>query len=289
MAFPPPQIVEPTTSHTHTVILLHGRSSNGPEFAEDLFSSNSSNKQNLAVIFPSWRWVFPTSRNRWSSVFQEELTAWFDIYSVADPCAQQDLQVEGFRESTLHILDILEQEIDLLDGNSEKIIFGGMSQGMTTALWAFFCSIGKTKGRIGALVGMCGWFPFANKVEDVLRTDCDVPDDDIRPSTVVTAEKGLTVAELLLDIIECQEVQVDTADIERLLSTPTLLLHGIDDGWVDVELGRQAHKILVQIGLNVDWNEYSGAENEGHWVKEPEGFDTMIAFLENHVLRAAAN
>lgn len=283
-SFPPPHIVEPTTSHTHTVILLHGRASEGPEFADELFSSNSSNNESLKARFPSWRWVFPSSRNRWSLVFQEELTAWFDVYSLADPCEQQDLQVDGLRESTLYILSVLQREIDLLAGDSEKLVFGGISQGMAIALWVFLSTAGKTKGRIGAFVGMSGWFPFANKAEDLLRAGRDVPAGiTIHPSLAVATERGLTLAKLVLDIVGCQGIQINTTDIERLISTPTLLLHGTDDAWVDVELGRQSHKILVQMGMEVDWNEYSGAENEGHWIKEPEGFDTLVAFLENQI------
>lgn len=30
----------------------------------------------------------------------------------------------------------------------------------------------------------------------------------------------------------------------------------------------------------MDWNEYVGAENEGHWIKDPEGFDKIVSFLE---------
>ena len=45
--------------------------------------------------------------------------------------------------------------------------------------------------------------------------------------------------------------------------TPVLMGHGIDDAYVDIELGRQAAGVLLQIGLVVEWKEYSGAEEEG--------------------------
>jgi len=31
----------------------------------------------------------------------------------------------------------------------------------------------------------------------------------------------------------------------------------------------------------VEWHEYTGAENEGHWIKEPEGFDEIVKFLRS--------
>ncbi|KAK2855534.1 hypothetical protein FQN49_005101 [Arthroderma sp. PD_2] len=264
MAFPALHIIEPTGTHTHTAILLHGRSSNGAEFAEELLDSKTSGNKTLAALFPSCRWVFPTSRDRWSSVFQEELTAWFDIYSLSNTSEQQDLQVEGLRESTLYVLEILGQEIDLLEGRSDSVVLGGISQGMATALWTLLCSPGRSKGRIGGFLGMCGWLPFASEIQGLQSPR------EMIPKFLWDTVRG-----------EEEEAQVTAeAETEAMLSTPVFLLHGTDDAWVDVELGRQAQTSLVKSGMQVDWMEYSGAENEGHWVKEPEGFDSIVAFLE---------
>lgn len=69
---------------------------------------------------------------------------------------------------------------------------------------------------------------------------------------------------------------VDTA----VLSTPVLLMHGTDDGWVPVELGRQAKRVVEEtMGMSVEWLEFSAAENDGHWTKEPEGFDKIAQFF----------
>lgn len=62
---------------------------------------------------------------------------------------------------------------------------------------------------------------------------------------------------------------------------PVCLLYGTDDAFVSVELGRQAARALRKMGLPVEWHEYNGAENEGHWIKEPEGFDQIVEFLES--------
>ncbi|KAK2769435.1 hypothetical protein FQN53_006200 [Emmonsiellopsis sp. PD_33] len=260
MGFPAPHIINATAHHTHTIILLHGRSSDGDELAEELMDSMSSEGKSLATHFPGCRWVFPTSQDWWSSVFREDLTAWFDIYSLSSPCEKQEVQVDGLQESTLYILDVLRGEIDLLGGRSERVVLGGISQGMATALWALLCSPGRVnKGKIGGFIGMCGWLPFTNKIESLQS-----PGD---------------TSNLLLDIIGCKEPQASKAETETMVSTPVLLLHGTDDAWIDVELGRHACRCLTKIGMHVDWVEYSGAENEGHWVKEPEGFDTIVRFL----------
>jgi predicted esterase len=69
MAFSKPHVHLPQGLHNHTVILLHGRGINGSEFAEELFCSMASRGQNLPSYLPNWRWVFPTSRDRWSDRF----------------------------------------------------------------------------------------------------------------------------------------------------------------------------------------------------------------------------
>ena len=65
----------------------------------------------------------------------------------------------------------------------------------------------------------------------------------------------------------------------RVLETPVLLGHGVDDPMVPVELGRQVVGILKRAGMEVEWVEYVGAEGDGHWIKEPEGFDALLRFL----------
>lgn len=66
-----------------------------------------------------------------------------------------------------------------------------------------------------------------------------------------------------------------------ILSTPVFLSHGTDDPWVSVELGRQTSRIVRQIMGHVEWSEFTGAEGDGHWIKEPEGFDRVLHFLRN--------
>ncbi|KXX77042.1 Acyl-protein thioesterase 1 [Madurella mycetomatis] len=55
-SFGPLHVIEPRSEHTHTAILLHGRGSNGPEFAEELSETASPGQKPLTQRFPGWRW-----------------------------------------------------------------------------------------------------------------------------------------------------------------------------------------------------------------------------------------
>lgn len=274
MEFPKVHVQSPQSSHTHTAILLHGRGSNGPEFAEELFSSITSQNQNLASSLPHWRWVFPTSRDRWSTTFQEKMCAWFDVYSLTDVQARQDLQIDGVRESVSYILDILDREIRLLDGKASHVYFGGISQGMATALWTLFCATGRIKEPLGGFLGFCGWLPFAQQVTDLVQKKNTL-------SGPGESQLQRVVSRFFHDTIAGHGTsQGDEVQDTSILLTPVFLSHGTDDAWVSVELGRQAFRILRQILVHVEWNEFAGAEGDGHWLKEPEGFDQVLRFLE---------
>lgn len=65
---------------------------------------------------------------------------------------------------------------------------------------------------------------------------------------------------------------------------PIFLSHGEDDAWVDVSLGREAYDVLQRLGFtNLSWETYTGADVQGHWLKEPEQGDAIVGFLR-HVL-----
>lgn len=275
--FGPIHIHLPTSQHTHTAILLHGRGSTGQEFAEELFSdSKLSDGQSLSLKFPGWRWVFPSSRDLWSTAFQEEMPAWFEAHSLTDLTARQDLQMPGIRESIRYLEGVLAQEIERLGGRTERVVLGGISQGGAIGLWTLLCSERISARGLGAFVGASAWLPFAPSIERFLLGEKDTTRGGRDEGTA--SEAVGFVGSMMVTLR--QGFQTRQNDRERsLLCTPVLLGHGADDAYVDVELGRQAKHILEKIGLRVEWKEYSGAEQEGHWLKVPEEVDDIANFL----------
>ncbi|CEI66100.1 hypothetical protein FVEN_g4492 [Fusarium venenatum] len=256
--FGPTHIVESAIEHTHTAVILHGRGSNGLEFAQELFDETLFvDGTNLAQKLPNWRWVFPTSRELWSEMFQEDMPAWFEAYSLTDTTAKQDLQIPGIKESTDYIKRIIDAEINILDGESNRAVLGGISQGGAIAMWTLLRR--RTETPLGAFFGTNTWLPFALSLQDYSNQ-----------TPMAEKHEGTTFVNDILGQPTSQNPD---------LSTPIFLGHGTDDTYVDVELGRQARDALSRIGYSVKWKEYQGAELEGHWIKAPEELDDLVHFF----------
>jgi lysophospholipase-2 len=160
--FPSPHVIPPLAPHTHTIILLHGRGSNGPEFAGELFEACTSKGLSLQEHLPGWKWIFPTSQTRFSTLFQEDISEWFDIYSLTDPTLREELQTEGLQQSVAFIRQLIDEEISAVGGDALRIVLGGISQGCATAVRVMLSS-----RRLGALVGFCSWMPSPSDIPDI--------------------------------------------------------------------------------------------------------------------------
>ncbi|EEA19972.1 conserved hypothetical protein [Talaromyces marneffei ATCC 18224] len=254
-----PYVHAPQGLHTNTAIILHGRGSSGPEFAEDFLFSQTLDGKGLASRLPGWRWVFPTSCTRWSTRFEEDIHSWFDAYSQTDINERSDLQLPGLRESVVDILEVIERETGLLDGRASRIYLGGISQGMATASWTLLCrtAIGQHQEPIGGFLGFCGWIPFANRMEYL----------DEKLFNHHSSESGLPFGEVKKLLIEM------FPNIGSLHPRRTRRL-GAGRTWAT------NRRDFQKIADHVEWNEFTGAEEDGHWIKEPEGFDQIINFIQ---------
>ncbi|KAK3310388.1 Alpha/Beta hydrolase protein [Chaetomium strumarium] len=271
-AFGPVHVIEPISEHTHTAIMLHGRGSNGPEFAEELAETASPDQKPLMQRFPSWRWVFPSSQELWSTAFEEMLPAWFETHSLTDPTERQDLQMEGIRQSVAYIQSIIDQEAASLGGRKERIVIAGISQGGAIGMWALLCQENLDR-RFGAFVGASTWLPFSVNIEMFVGKGESAHPAQSKP------EANPSDAFVGGMMSSWTRPTTFPPTSTPLLSTPILLGHGVDDAFVDVGLGREARRVLATVGFRVDWQEYSGAELEGHWLKAPEQIDDIATFF----------
>jgi lysophospholipase II len=245
--------------------MLHGRGSTGQEFAEELFAAKLSTKnETLRSRFPSHRWGFPSSREIWSTAFQENMPTWFEAHSLTDISARSELQIPGIQESVRYIRSILDEEIERLQNNSANVIIGGISQGAATGLWTL---LSETR-LLGGFFGASCWLPFCQDVIRYLEGE--------RPNNGA----NISGNEVGLKFVDSTIVLRTPNNAGLFPLSPIFLGHGIDDAYVDVELGRAAKEALTKAGYATEWAEYEGADEEGHWLKEPEQINDIASFLE---------
>jgi predicted esterase len=90
--YPEPLIIPPSTAHTHSVILLHGRGSNATRFGLEFLKSKTSSGKSFQELFPSVKFIFPTAKRRRATVLKRvRIHQWFDNYPPDDPTKRPEL------------------------------------------------------------------------------------------------------------------------------------------------------------------------------------------------------
>jgi lysophospholipase II len=274
-AFPEPHVIHPATVHTHTVILLHGRGSNGVEFADEFFQGETFAELSLQGHFPDFKWVFPTARERFSTVFQDDLVEWFDIYSLTDPGEKEELQIEGLRESVGYIQSLIEKEVQVFGASAyDRIILGGISQGCAVGILTLLAGA----CGIGAFIGFNGWVPLVGRVKGEVSSNSGFEGPECEGVAVALRKSLGFEDDGSLDASHGVTMDRSAARLEdEHLHTPILLSHTTDDHVIDVALGKEMRDTLAGLGLHrVVWREY---EMGGHWIPAPEGFEDVLKFL----------
>ncbi|KAJ7125348.1 Alpha/Beta hydrolase protein [Mycena epipterygia] len=276
LIWPDPLVVPPTGTHTHSIILLHGRGSNAERFGLELLRArNSDSNKTLAEHFPGMKFIFPTAKKRRAVVFKRTpINQWFDIYSLEDPSERQHLQYDGLRETSLFVHGLIHHEAELV--GVSRVVIGGLSQGCAAALHVllnFQPSESAASSSLMGFVGMSGWLPFAKILEgdeDFLSTK----DDDTSAHEADMVQLQLCAATAARDIVSLPPTALNESP--AFVHTPVFLGHGTHDPKVSVKLGEQARDVLQTLGCDVEWREY----DEGHWYKVPEEIDDLVKWLK---------
>jgi predicted esterase len=308
--------VEPKDEHKQSLILLHGRGSTGEKFGTEWLDSQTSytdGPTTLRPIFPHVRFIFPTARKRRAKWYNRAMiNQWFDSVPIDEQDShgmsppEVQWQVEGLRESGAFLKALVDQEVTKV--GAENVFIGGLSQGCAMGLHLLLSYEGSGESReaLGGFVGMSGWLPFAEEIEDVLgigekknmgEDDEDYFGDDDDPFATggegddATFEDSLQNAASASQAAQVVNFVRDNMDLPSLpggtsqplcLTTPVFLGHGTHDQKVLVSKVLRAAKVLEAVGFQeVAWKEY----DEGHWYKVPEQIDVIARFLRRRAGR----
>jgi lysophospholipase-2 len=291
--------IYPREQHTHTIILLHGRDSNSSKFSKEFCKARDSNGRTLPEIFPSMKWVFPSSKMR---NCERELglqrSQWFDMWDERSPSERQELQIGGLSGSVTFILEIVKTEVRRLGaGGAEKVVLGGFEQGCATAIWALLCG----EVGLGGFVGIRGWMPLVERVLllEATRTSTAAARSSSSGSTNNILQETRRFAPpfssssdsgsndyLLREI--CTFLPLPSSSsassirhvTSTILETPVFLTHSTDSRIVDIEHGRKLHEALAGLGMSTEAYAY---QEYDHWITEPADVDDLVAFLSESV------
>ncbi|ERF72214.1 hypothetical protein EPUS_02101 [Endocarpon pusillum Z07020] len=301
--YPPPYIVEPTSPHTHTAILLHGLGSNGRAFGSFFLTASvlSNDKDSpysrpLNVLYPSMKWVFPGASLRRSKRFKGiKLFSWFEIFSIQDPSYREETQTEGLIHSSQYLRDLIFEEVKMLKGAvggeervEKRIVLGGLSQGCAMSLTTLL----SLDFSLGGWVGMSGFMPMRGIFEDALNADAQ--DGDKRTVLQRDTEQDESDVEALIDTQSIDPtVQAlntfrqnvlslpppDSRSPANVLETPAFYGHGNEDERVACRLGDELVRTLEGMHMSVKHQVYQGL---GHWIQAPEEIDDMISVFSQY-------
>lgn len=195
---------------------------------------------------------------------------------------------DGLRRSCAYVHGVLRRESEAV--GEENVVLWGLSQGCATSLISLLAWDGKP---VAAVVGMCGYLPFANHVIDIMAgggpddlvfaRDSD-DDDALHRSDHEQGSSHIFDIDgpVVLDDLPTQAVTFlrDEIDMEHrqgmiFQKVPVFLGHGVEDQKVSIGFGREAKTCLDLVGVAVQMVEYEGL---GHWYS-PEMLGDIFDFL----------
>ncbi|KAI1324480.1 phospholipase/carboxylesterase family protein [Xylariaceae sp. FL0255] len=241
------------TSHSHTVIFLHGRGSTAREFSEELWELRDRRGESLQHIFPSVKWVFAQADQSYTERFKEHIPQWFDIWGYDDPDERRELQIPGLREVVPKVIRLIQTEASGI--GLQNIVLAGLSQGCATAIHALLnypkSETRDDTQRLCAFIGLSSWMSLGaatlKESRELLRLEYGVPNDDVYKDT------------------------------------PIFIGHCADDPMVSIDQGKRLRDLLTTFGATVTWKEYLGG---GHEINMPDGIEDIVAFLKAQGLQA---
>ncbi|GFG27895.1 acyl-protein thioesterase 1 [Aspergillus udagawae] len=261
-------------------------------------TATATAEKSIFEHFPSCRWVFPSaqprqidtcyaSRGNWINVdvdIEATTSSDADTNEDADTDANADANVdspqqrqaqlsssaeakdddenkaEALEACVEYMLQIIEEEVGRLGGDSRRVVLGGFGQGMAVAIATLLAA----RRRLGGFVGVNGWVPFTEMIEGLGgRGRGWLAEDEAR----MGGSEGSSGVD---------GVEVDSEAGKALLETPVLLSYLEDDPYVNTRTGLTAYETLNRLGfVKVVWDPRPGPQQGENWLLDASQLDTL--------------
>ena len=282
--YPDPMVALPSLEHRQTFIMLHGRGSNAKDFAPQILFREIPDHKDLHTAFPNAKFIFPNASPRRSASHNRALIhQWFDHWTLDDPNHREELQVEGLRETSDYLHGLLRAETEIV--GAKNVVLWSLSQGCAASLVALLTWEGE---GIGAMLGMCGWLPFRQAMENAIEdTETKVSDpadgfefamdddDETKENKASEQDPATAAVNALREIIGMPRLDQPSVPIRPV---PIMLGHGTEDEKVPIKLGQDLYLLLDGMGVDVSFKKYEGL---GHQYSGEMLRDMVDFVLEN--------
>ena len=143
----PPLIFNSTSgNHTHTIIFMPGFSNQPEDFRNTFVNKIQFNKKNDTTI------IILRSPLTYVTAINSYQYSWFDAYKThLDDFS--NINFEDLKKSAKVLEQVVNNEVNILNGDYSKIIIGGHSQGAIISLYQAYTS-NKTYGGLFAFSGV---------------------------------------------------------------------------------------------------------------------------------------
>ena len=120
----------PKNDHIYTLILLHGMYETTESLIKLTYKLMKKYKK-LKIILPN----APKRTINWSEENEYGISAWYNYFTRYDGLMKHDeIDIKHFDEQVKRINKLIDNEVKLLNGQTQNIMIGGISQGGTLAL-----------------------------------------------------------------------------------------------------------------------------------------------------------
>lgn len=188
------------------------------------------------------------------------------------------------RDSVVHIHGLIKKEVELMGGDSSKVVLAGFSQGCAMTVTSLLLWDGDP---LGAAVGMSGFVPLNSQMSELL--DENDPDDGSDDGFVFGSpssgddddgrQEDDSPLQKAIDALR-DEAELPSSGSPSPLSflkTPVFLAHGTEDPEIEHQHGRLNAELLQKMGLSVKFNTYQGLAHS----YSPEVLGDVAQFLHD--------
>jgi len=202
----------------------------------------------LSRKMPWVKWVFPTAPTAPVSMWGDETTSWFDIFSLSPNQTGFREDRPGMLASSKRINALVDEEIaQVADVTPDRIVVGGFSQGGAISA---LTGVTSTR-RLAGIASLSGFLPLKNEIVSAIEAQKEVKQEEGgEESTEVTEGK---------EFVELAKLVLGQKSLNQARDVPFFWGHGTADQVVKYDWGLQSARFINnQLGIKTCFNSYPG-------------------------------